>query len=384
MSIVSPVLSLYAKSFGVSLAIASLAITINAVGRFVADIPAGAAADKFGRRPIMIIGSILVMSMAFMNATAVGFPEFLFYRFLQGVGSGMWMTSRQTLLADILHPSERGRIMGYFQAFMLIGQSAGPTFGGWTAAVWGLRAPFYIYGVTGLITVFLTYFMIHEPKGVTRKVADGEAFFHPRDMARLLRNQTYAMACIATFTVFFQRSGIRTNMIPIYAADELGMDPASIGTILSYATLANLLITVPMGYAIDLIGRKPVIVWNIIIMAVANVSFVYAKDYWSMSIAALILGFASGGAGQAPLSLATDASLNERRGLAMGVYRLIGDVGSMMGPVVLSAVADVTDLHVPFWVMTGLLILSAAMVALFAKEIIQTRFSFRRKNSVTP
>ena len=68
----------------------------------------------------------------------------------------------------------------------------------------------------------------------------------------------------------------------------------------------------------------------------------------------------------------------------MGVYRLIGDVGSMMGPVVLSAVADVTDLHVPFWVMTGLLILSAVMVALFAKEIIQTRFSFRRKNSVTP
>lgn len=59
----------------------------------------------------------------------------------------------------------------------------------------------------------------------------------------------------------------------------------------------------------------------------------------------------------------------------MGVYRLMGDLGSMIGPIALSAVADATDLHTPFWVMDGLLVFSALMVAVFAKELIKTRFN---------
>ncbi len=40
-----------------------------------------------------------------------------------------------------------------------------------------------------------------------------------------------------------------------------------------------------------------------------------------------------------------------------------------------AAVADATDLHTPFWVMDGLLVFSALMVAVFAKELIKTRFN---------
>jgi DHA1 family multidrug resistance protein-like MFS transporter len=130
-----------------------------------------------------------------------------------------------------------------------------------------------------------------------------------------------------------------------------------------------------MGYAIDLLGRKPVIVWNMILMAIANLSFIYAKDYWTISLAAVVLGLASAGAGQAPQSLAIDATPNERKGLAMGVYRLANDVGSMLGPVILSSIADFTNLRTPFYVMTGVLIFNALMIAIFAKEIIKTRFN---------
>jgi multidrug resistance protein len=375
MSIVSPILPIYAKSFEVSFAVASLAITIYAFGRFVADIPVGVAADRIGRRPMMLAGCVITTVMAVANANAPSFAWFLVFRLLQGVGSSMWMTSRTTLLADILRPEERGRIMGYFQAFMLIGQSAGPSFGGWAATYYGLTAPFYFYAATGVVTTILTFFLIFEPKGLVKMAGEGEHLFSPRDVWRLMRNSTFAMACFAIFTVTFQRSGIRSTLIPLYAVDELGMDEMAVGNILSYATLTNLLVTVPMGYAIDLLGRKPVIIWNIVIMAAANLSFVYAHDYWGMSLAAVVLGLASAGAGQAPQALAVDATPNERRGLAMGVYRLANDVGSMLGPVVLSSIADYTDLRTPFYVMTGMLLFNALTLAIFAKEIIKTRFN---------
>jgi DHA1 family multidrug resistance protein-like MFS transporter len=375
MSIVSPILPIYAKSFQVSFAVASLAITVYALGRLVADIPVGILADKVGRRPMMLGGCVVITAMALANANAPNFAWFIVFRFFQGVGSSMWMTSRTTLLADILRPEERGRIMGYFQAFMLIGQSAGPSFGGWIATYYGLTAPFYFYAATGLLTTILTFFLIFEPKGLIKKEGEGKHLFSFKEASGLFRNQTYAMACFAIFTVTFQRSGIRTNMIPLYVIDDLGMDEMAVGTILSYATLANLLVTVPMGYAIDLLGRKPVIVWNMILLAIANLSFIYAKDYWTISLAAVVLGLASAGAGQAPQSLAIDATPNERKGLAMGVYRLANDVGSMLGPVILSSIADFTNLRTPFYVMTGVLIFNALMIAIFAKEIIKTRFN---------
>jgi MFS family permease len=120
---------------------------------------------------------------------------------------------------------------------------------------------------------------------------EGELFsFH--EALRLLRNQTYAMACLAIFFVTFQRTGIRSTMIPLYGIELKWLNELAIGTIISYAIIANLLITVPMGYAIDLLGRKPVIIWNTVIMAATNLSFVYAKDYCGMSLAGVLLGLA--------------------------------------------------------------------------------------------
>jgi len=73
MSIVSPILSIYSKSFGVSYAVASLAISMNAFGRFLADVPVGVAADKWGRRPMMLAGTLIITAMALANANAPNF-----------------------------------------------------------------------------------------------------------------------------------------------------------------------------------------------------------------------------------------------------------------------------------------------------------------------
>jgi MFS family permease len=51
--IVSPVLSIYAKDFGVNFAMVSLAVSLYSVGRLVMDFPAGILAERYGRRPVM-------------------------------------------------------------------------------------------------------------------------------------------------------------------------------------------------------------------------------------------------------------------------------------------------------------------------------------------
>lgn len=371
MSIVSPFLPIYARLFDVSFTLVSLAISMYAFGRFLVDIPVGVVADRFGRKPLMIVGVILLSVTAFMNAIARSFWEFIFYRFVQGLGSSMWMTSRTTLLADLLKPEERGRIMGYFQAFMLLGASAGPTVGGIVATEWGIRAPFYFYAFTGLIALMITVVWIHEPSRADEHGRD--LHFSPNDFRRLLSNRSYAMACLATFTVFFMRTGIRGTLVPLYANGILGLNEVTIGTVISFSTIMNLIMTIPMGHAIDYFGRKPPIISSLIITAVSSLAFPFTSDYLQISIAAALLGLGTSGAGQAPLALATDATSHEPHGLSMGLYRLFGDIGFIVGPIILGIIADIYGLRMPFYFMTGLIAINAVLIAILAKETYRKR-----------
>ncbi len=372
MSIISPILPLYARSFDVSYTLVSLAISMYAFGRFLADLPVGMIADRVGRKPLMVVGTLLLAVTAFMNAIARSFWEFLAYRLIQGLGSSMWMTSRTTLLADILKPEERGRVMGYFQAFMLLGSSAGPTIGGLSATYWGFKAPFYLYSITGLISLIITFIWIKEPEGLS--VRHGrDRHFTPQTFRRLLSNKSYSMACLATFTVFFMRTGIRGTMIPLYADGVLGLDEATIGVVISYATIMNLILTIPMGHAIDYFGRKPPIISSLFVTALSSLVFPYTSDYLQISLASVLLGVGTTGAGQAPLALATDATIDEPRGLSMGLYRLFGDVGFVVGPIILGIIADSHGLRMPFYFMTVLLFINAVLILAFAKETYRGR-----------
>jgi DHA1 family multidrug resistance protein-like MFS transporter len=371
MSIVSPILPLYAESFNVSYTLVSLAISSYAFGRFLADIPSGWLSDKWGRRPLMIWGTLILTAMAFMNARATTFVEFLAYRTVQGVGSAMWMTSRTTLLADVLRPEERGRIMGYFQTFQLLGSSAGPVIGGYVATLWGLNSTFYFYGFLGLVSLVITYLWIHEPEGVTRR--KHEISFNWPTARRLLSNRSYSLAALATFTIFFMRTGIRSTMIPLYADSELGLNETDIGAVIAYSTIMNLILAVPMGHAIDYYGRKPAIVKSLVVTMFAALAFPYTSDYFTLSLAAVLLGIGTSGAGQATLALATDATVDEPRGISMGMYRLFGDIGFVVGPIILGVIADNMGLRAPFFFTAALLLVSTILTQVFAVETYSKR-----------
>jgi DHA1 family multidrug resistance protein-like MFS transporter len=262
--------------------------------------------------------------------------------------------------------------MSYFQAFMLLGSSAGPTIGGFIATSYGLRQPFYAYAAFGGLSLILTYFLIHDPEGVIKRHGSENAFSWPI-VKRLLSNTSFSMACLATFTIFFMRTGIRSTIIPLFANSVLGLDADAIGIVISCATITNLIVTIPVGHAIDYFGRKPVIVITLIVTAISTIIFPFTYSFLTIALAAVILGLGTGGAGQAPLALATDATIDEPHGLSMGLYRLFGDVGFVVGPILLGFISDKTNLSMPFYVTTVIIIINVILVQLFAKETYSRR-----------
>ncbi len=372
LSVVSPILSIYAKSFGVPYTLATLAISVYAVGRLFADLPSGIIGEKIGRRPVLLIGALLVGVSAVLCAIAGSFWELVIYRLLGGIGSSMWQTMRITMLQDILKPEERGRILGYFQAFQLIGSSSGPAIGGIVAEYWGIRAPFWIYATGCFICLILSIILVPETSHASSRGESHskEAEFSWSAMKKLLaKNLTFCTACIATFTTFLERQGLRATLIPLYAATILGFGTADIGYVISFATFTNLICTIPFGHALDKIGRKKVLVPSMVLLGATSLIFPFTGTFLQLSITCIILGVGESGTAQAPLTLASDATMNEPHGVSMAVYRVFGDIGYIVGPIMIGALSDAFGLYVPFYAVAGLIFVSTVLVQAFAKEI---------------
>src|SRR3954453_11529928 len=171
-----PSLPLYANSFGVSASAIGIAVAVYGLARFLAVLPGGQFADRWGRRPVLAIGGLISAGGSFWCAGAHSFVEFNLARIVAGAGAGIILTVGQIVLADISSPDRRGRNIATYQAAFLFGFGIGPFPGGLLAGAYGLAAPFWMTGVASLLTTAIAWFLVSETKTTrTSGAASGKA-----------------------------------------------------------------------------------------------------------------------------------------------------------------------------------------------------------------
>jgi EmrB/QacA subfamily drug resistance transporter len=119
----------------------------------------GKLGDLFGHRRIFGIGLAVSIVGLLLVSVSPSFEGLLFFRFLQGLGSGL-VTSVGPALIIALYPDEqRGRAIGMFTLIYAIGSMLGPSLGGWLVemfdwrAVFWFRAPIALFSLVLLVTL---------------------------------------------------------------------------------------------------------------------------------------------------------------------------------------------------------------------------------------
>jgi DHA1 family multidrug resistance protein-like MFS transporter len=371
-SIVSPILPIYAQSFGVPYALAAMVITANALGRIFSDIPLGILCDRAGRRRLIILGPLIVTVFALLSGLAQSFYELLVYRAITGVGMAMWMVARSATIADSIPPAIRGRVMSTFQVVGMTGSAAGPAIGGIVAEFWGYRAPFFFYSACTFASLIASLLLVKETAPAIQR--ESKPTF-AADL-RLILGFIKFPILMALFTGFANSIPFvaRATLIPLYGDNILSLTAGEIGLILTASTVTNLLIAVPGGYIIDKYGRKAGLVPSFILNGIIFALFPLSTNFMSAVLIATFLGFAGGVGLGASLSLAVDLAPDGQRGLFLGFWQTIGDLGMAVGPVTLGFIADLYGLAMPFYVTAALMLFTAGTTQFFVKE---TRTSLR-------
>jgi len=165
---VNPILTLFVRELAPAAEnIAFLSGVIAAlpgVSALLAAPRLGRLGDRIGTQRIllatMVISLLLFVAMSFVtSATQLGV-----LRFLLGFADGAMMPAVQTLLVRHSRDNITGRIFGYNQSFMYLGNVAGPLLGAAVSAVAGFRWVFFATAVVVLINVVLLKRFYRRPK----------------------------------------------------------------------------------------------------------------------------------------------------------------------------------------------------------------------------
>lgn len=370
-----PVVPLYASAYGVSQAAIGLTIGLYGLARFLVNVPAGALAERVGRRGTLALGGCCTAVGNLLCAIAPNYPAFLGARFLAGIGAALTLTAAQIVLADISTPARRGRIMATYSGVFAFAVGIGPYPGGLLAEHLGLSAPFYAFAGLSLAGAALGWWRVPETRGMREGlvVSAASAAATPAlpflaQLRLLLAQRRFALISLVSFGAAFARTGALFNVIPLLGRARLGLAPDQIGLGLGLISVVGLALAYPSGVLVDRFGRKVVIVPATVLTGLALLLFSAAPSYRWFIGACAVWSIASGISSDAPGAYAADSAPPGMNAAAMSSYRMLSDFGYVAGPLLLGFVADAAGADAALAGAAIGLTVIAALFARFAPE----------------
>ena len=132
----------------------------------------GKLADIYGRKPILITGTIIFLIGSASCAAAWNMHSLIFFRGLQALGAGGIMATVNTLAGDIYSIKERSKIQGWLSSVWGMAAILGPSLGGAFAEYASWRWIFLINLPIGAASITLILLFLHEKKPHIRHKID--------------------------------------------------------------------------------------------------------------------------------------------------------------------------------------------------------------------
>ena len=366
---VIPVLPLYAQSFGVSQAAIGATVAVYGLSRVFLSLPTGWIANRLGRRAALLTGGLVSALGNLWCAAAGSYEELVLARFLAGAGAGIVLTAGMIVLADITSTATRGRSMAIYQGVFLFAVGIGPFPGGYLAERFSLETPFLVYGIASVAAALVGWFGVSETRAMDRPGAAALPAASLREQLLLLAdNVGFLLVCLIGLINATARTGALFSVVPVLARERLALTATEIGFGFALGSIIGLVVTYPAGALVDHYGRKAVIVPATVLTGFSMLAFSIAPSYFWFLFATGLWGGASAASGAAPAAYAADSAPSGMNAAAMGGYRMLSDIGYVLGPILLGVLADLQGLDAPMWTAAAALVVTAMLFGMIAPE----------------
>jgi MFS family permease len=354
-----PLLPLYARELGASPSTVGFVMAASTVTGILLKLPAGAWSDILGRRPLLILGTIVFATMPFTYLVAASLGVLMALRFIHGSATAIFGPVASASVSDLASTDRRGTWLSTYATVQGIGQVLGPVIGGYLIATSGYRATFLVAGALSISTPFIASRWLSTGTAPTVRKHDRRSKVITGVVA-VLRHRLILITSLAQAAQFVL-NGTLNAFLPLFAHDALGLSPADLGWLFALQTTTTLAARPLVGMMSDRVGRRGVITAGLSMcgLAVIGVSFAATLRMLMPAIVAYATGVAVTTA--ATGAFITDLSRRAHYGAAHGVFGTIYDVGDALGPIAAGLLVASVGYGPMFRIMAGVTLTAAVL-----------------------
>lgn len=352
------------KEFGMAATSAILSfIVVFGVVKAISNYYAGALANKFGRKKLLVLGWIFAIPIPFILMYAENWNWIIAANVLLGINQGLAWSSTVVMKIDLVGEKQRGFAMGLneFAGYLAVAVVAFLT--GWIAAEYGLRPyPFYLGILLMVLGLIISIFFIRDTRGHAKKEEDSSA-------VSLLKNifwdTTWKDRNLGSVTqaglINNLNDGMAWGLFPIllatknFSLEQIGIVVAVYPAVWGIGQLFT-------GRMADKFSKKYLLFAGMLLQALVLIALVWAETMVHFVSLMALLGW--GTAMVYPTFLATIAEYTHSRDRAesIGIFRLWRDLGYAVGAILTGIISDLLSIEAAIMAVGIITLVSSAII----------------------
>ena len=358
MTLVIPLLPIYAESFDATPLQATLLVTVFALCQLVSGPLLGHASDRTGRKPMLLISQVGTCIGFIVLARATSLWMIYLSRVIDGVTAGN-LALAQAHIADNTPPERRAQAFGLIGIAFGLGFFIGPAVTGFMSARYGLNAPIYLAAVMSATSILATATLL---KDRARTPAGSRApwealkwrtylryFARPALRARLLQFLCFMLSFstfISGFALFAERR---------FEWDGRPFGPREIGYLFAFVGFLGIILQGGLiGRLVARFGEPALVVSGFASLVVGYLGLGLAYSVGALLMVSVVAMFGNGVLRPALTSLITHQAGPEEQGIVLGIAQALTSMASIVAPIVAGLLIQHQLLTAWAWVASGL------------------------------
>jgi putative MFS transporter len=360
-------------------------------GQFIGAIVFGSLAERYGRLPLLKLLVLVMSVLAVACAMAASYEQLIAYRAIQGLAIGGALPVAISYINEIAPTATRGRFFGTFQFLMVSGFGLAALVSAWLIPAFGWRVMFAL-GAVPLVVLPFTRILPESPRWLAARGRVDEAARSlerlgsgplpapdaraplPGSGERVPFAMLFAPGVRKTFVVtallWFLTSLVSFGLVTWIPSIYVGTFKIPVAEALRYNAIVAVsvfILPIILRQTIDRIGRRPLPMLGTAIGGMALLAMIFMDldaTLWLVGFA--IVGQIGISIGSMVLWPSTAETYPTRiRSLALGTSSSIARAASMLTPLLVGGVLQMTGSVTLVFLVFGLASFAVALLWLF-------------------
>ncbi|MGV1047115.1 MAG: MFS transporter [Solirubrobacterales bacterium] len=307
---------------------------------------AGRLADRWGRKPTVLLGSLLLVLSGLLNLPSLGLAGLIAARLVLGVGEGSLYTAGSAWIVDIAPVARRGRVLGLYGLAVWGGLSVGPLAGELILTAGGYRAVWIFAAAMPLLGAAIASFISDPFEPLTH------AEPHPLIAPEAVRpGLAIALASVGYATV-------AAFIVLMLEARGIGHGATVFAAFAAMIVVARL----ALGGLPDRLGPARVAIGAVLVEAAGLLAMAVAGSLPVALLGGMAMGAAFSLLNPSLMLIAVGRVSESARGAAMGTYTAFFDAGVGVGAPLAGLAAALTTYEGAFVLAAAIAVGSAALI----------------------